>query len=332
MRFATIRRDGGTRAAVITGQRVHPFPPGTTVLDLVRSGLDAALDAGARVTAESAGLALADVDLDVPLRPPAIRDFVTFEEHVEGVRAAVQDASGVPEAWYDAPHFYFTNPHRLLGPGAAVAAPQGSDALDFELEVAAVVGAAGSDLTVDAAAGHLFGYTIFNDWSARDLQGREMQVGLGPAKGKDFGSSLGPWLVTADEFAGHHDSDGFLTLECTARVNDEEVGRDVLTNMGWTFPAMLAYASRDSRVEPGDVLGSGTTGNGGCLAELWGHRGRREPPALRPGDTVSLTVEGIGTLTTPIAARTAPGSELPPFRRRDRAAERALHRPAPVAP
>jgi 2-keto-4-pentenoate hydratase/2-oxohepta-3-ene-1,7-dioic acid hydratase in catechol pathway len=185
-------------------------------------------------------------------------------------------------------------------------------ARDFELEVAAI---AGPDQTI-------FGYTIFNDWSARDLQSREMQVNLGPAKGKDFASSLGPWIVSADELESRKDSEGFLDLWCSASVNGVEVGRDLLSNMGWTFESMLAYAARDSRVLPGDVLGSGTVGNGGCLAELWGRNGRKDPPPLRDGDEVTLTVEGLGSLTNRITSGPET-EEIPGVRRRDPAQARA---------
>jgi 2-keto-4-pentenoate hydratase/2-oxohepta-3-ene-1,7-dioic acid hydratase in catechol pathway len=148
-----------------------------------------------------------------------------------------------------------------------------------------------------------------------------MRVRLGPAKGKDFASTLGPWLVTADELADHVDADGFLDLWCTATVNGVEVGRDLLSNMGWTFPTLVAYASRDSRVVAGDVLGSGTCGNGGCLAELWGRHGDQAPPPLQPGDQVILTVEGIGSISNTIVAGRVP-VELPPVRRRNPAQAR----------
>jgi len=141
-----------------------------------------------------------------------------------------------------------------------------------------------------------------------------MQVNLGPAKGKDFAGSLGPWLVTADELSAFRDGDGFLRLTCTASVNGVEVGRDLLSNMGWTFETMLAYAARDSRVVAGDVLGSGTVGNGGCLAELWGRNGKQEPPPLRDGDVVTLTVEGIGSLTNRVVSA-PPAAPIAPVRR-----------------
>ncbi|MFD7659202.1 fumarylacetoacetate hydrolase family protein, partial [Actinosynnema sp. NPDC059797] len=245
-----------------------------------------------------------------PLRPSSLRDFVTFEEHVEGMRGG----AGVPEQWYAAPTFYFTNPHAVLGPHDDVPVPPGSTRFDFELEVAAVVGREGRDLTPERAGDHIAGYTILNDWSARDLQSAEMAVGLGPCKGKDTATTLGPWLVTPDELEPHRE-DGLLRLALTAEVNGEVVGSDLLSNMSWTFEELVAYASRGTWVRPGDVLGSGTCGNGGCLAELWG-RGVDRPP-LRPGDTVTLTVEGIGRLGTTVVAGT-PVRPLPTARRRPR--------------
>ncbi|MGW3349170.1 fumarylacetoacetate hydrolase family protein [Nonomuraea rubra] len=167
---------------------------------------------------------------------------------------------------------------------------------------------------------HILGYTIFNDWSARDLQSREMQVGLGPCKGKDTATTLGPWLVTADELEPHRDADGFLHLALTASVNGVELGRDLLSNMSWTFEELLAYASRGTRVRPGDVLASGTCGNGGCLAELWGRNGKQDPSPLKPGDVVEITVEGLGSTRNTVVAGTEP-VPLPRARRRPR------HRP-----
>ncbi|OIJ27432.1 fumarylacetoacetate hydrolase family protein [Nocardioides luteus] len=303
------------RVGLVTGDALHPFAVRHSMRSLIAAGRDV-LDRAADHARAATPFDLAEVQLLAPLEPASVRDFVAFEEHVEGVRRSVDGAAGVPGAWYDAPAFYFTNPHAILGPDAEVPFPASCEARDFELEVAVVVGAEGRSVASEEAGTYVFGYTILNDWSARDLQGREMQVGLGPAKGKDFATTLGPWIVTADELEPYRDEDGFLDLLCTVSVNGTEVGRDRLSNMGWTFETMIAYASRDSRVVAGDVLGSGTVGNGGCLAELWGRRGVQEPKPLQPGDVVTLEVEGIGTLANTVAIA-PPAPELPPACRHD---------------
>jgi 2-keto-4-pentenoate hydratase/2-oxohepta-3-ene-1,7-dioic acid hydratase in catechol pathway len=296
-----IARLADARAAVVDGRDLRPLRDGVTVLDALLAAPEAR-DALVDATAEA--LPLETMPLRAPIEPASIRDFVTFEEHVEGVRKAVDGVAGVPEAWYEAPQFYFTNPHSVHGPGEAVAVPPGCRALDFELEVAAIVGREGRDLTSEQARSHIVGYTILNDWSARDLQSREMRVGLGPAKGKDFATSLGPWIVSADELEPFRVEDR-LHLDERALVNGVELGSDTLANMGWSFEEMVAYASRGTVVRPGDVLGSGTSGSG-CLAELWGRNGRQDPPPLRPGDEVVLRVQGIGELATRIVAGREP--------------------------
>jgi 2-keto-4-pentenoate hydratase/2-oxohepta-3-ene-1,7-dioic acid hydratase in catechol pathway len=309
MRFATYEHRGAVTAGVVDDTAVHPLPAGTSVLDLVRAGLPAALEVGAAALAGPA-VPLTTVRLLPPLAPPTVRDFVTFEEHVEGAVASVVGSADVVPEWYEAPTFYFTNPHALVGAHDAVPLPPGCRLFDFELEVAVAVGADGHSLTPEQARGHVFGYTILNDWSARDLQRREMKVGLGPAKGKDSASTLGPWLVTADELEPYRDADGFLALDMRVSVNGAEVGQDLLSNMGWPFEELISYASRGTWVRAGDVLGSGTCGNGASLAELWGRRGELSPPPLQPGDVVEMTVEGIGTIRN----RVVPGEELPPLR------------------
>jgi 2-keto-4-pentenoate hydratase/2-oxohepta-3-ene-1,7-dioic acid hydratase in catechol pathway len=300
--------DGGIVTAGVVGEHgLHALPPDVTVLDLVRAGLPAALDAG--LTALSAPpVPLAEVRLLPPLQAPTVRDFVAFEEHVEGVRKSIDGVGGVVPEWYQAPQFYFTNPYALVGAHDDVPVPPGSERFDFELEVAVVIGKDGASLTPEIAGEHVFGYTILNDWSARDLQSREMKVNLGPAKGKDSASTLGPWLVTADELEPYRDDDGFLALDMRVSVNGEEIGQDLLSNMGWPFEELISYASRGTEVRAGDVLGSGTCGNGGCLAELWGRRGELSPPPLQPGDVVEMTVEGIGTIRN----RVVEGVDLPP--------------------
>jgi 2-keto-4-pentenoate hydratase/2-oxohepta-3-ene-1,7-dioic acid hydratase in catechol pathway len=288
VRLATLRQ--GPAVLEADAAYLLPMPLG----ELIALGLDRALDVGADAL-RGEPVPYVEADLLLPYKPPSVRDFVTFESHVEGVRLAIERSAGVPEAWYDAPAFYFTNPHALYGPGQAIPRPTSSRALDFEMEVACVVGATLRSASEAEAADAIFGYTILNDWSARDLQAREMQVGLGPAKGKDFATSFGPWIVTADEVAPR--SDGSLDLDCRAYVNDVLIGQDRLSHMHWTFPQLLSYASRDSVVVAGDLLASGTTGGGGCLAELWGRHGEQSPPPLEPGDVVRLEVEGLGALT-----------------------------------
>ena len=307
MKFATWDDSGLVTAGIIGEHGLHALPPGVTVLDLVRAGLPAALEAGTAARSAPA-VPVAEVRLLPPLAAPTVRDFVAFEEHVEGVVASVGDGTGVVPEWYQAPTFYFTNPYALIGAHDDVPVPPGSQLLDFELEVAVVVARDGASLSPEQAAEHVFGYTILNDWSARDLQRREMKVSLGPAKGKDSSTTLGPWLVTADELEPYRDPDGFLALDMRVSVNGIEVGQDLLSNMGWPFEELIAYASRGTEVRAGDVLGSGTCGNGGCLAELWGRRGELSPPPLQPGDVVEMAVEGIGAIRN----RVIPGLDLPP--------------------
>lgn len=322
MRIARWAAAGRVGEGFVIGERVVAFPDDGTVAAVLESGLAGAQALFSRV-ADAPGAALADVRLLAPLKPAAIRDFVAFEEHVEGVTASVDGASQVVPEWYEAPTFYFTNPHTVLGPDDVLEPPV-SERLDFELELAAVIGGGADDgrtLTPAQAGERIFGYTIMNDWSARDLQGREMKVRLGPAKGKDFGTSLGPWIVTADEFAPLVDDEGFLAVRAEVRVNGELIGDDLVSNMGWPFPELIAYASRNSRVVPGDVLGSGTVGHGGCLAELWGRRGELTPPPLTEGDTVTMWVEGIGTLSNRVGAAIA-APAVAPARPRSRARHR----------
>jgi 2-keto-4-pentenoate hydratase/2-oxohepta-3-ene-1,7-dioic acid hydratase in catechol pathway len=243
---------------------------------------------------------LCEVRLLAPVVPPTIRDFSVFEQHIAGVVRNSRPDATVPEVFYESPFCYFTNPHALTGPGDEIAVPPGCERLDLELEVAAVIGAAGRDLSPDQAGAHIAGYTIFNDWSARDLQMAEMRLGLGTCKGKDFANTLGPWIVTTDELERLRDGDR-LALELRAEINGTALGTDSLANMAWSFEELVSYASRGTWVRPGDVLGSGTCGYG-CLFELWGTEGPDAHPPLVPGDVVALHVEGIGTLQNSVVA------------------------------
>lgn len=314
MRFATYEHEGEERAGVVRDGVIHPLPAGVSLLSLVEAGtLDAA---GVAALDGPGGPAVARVRLLPPLKPPSIRDFVGFEAHIEGVSKSLDGLEHVPEEWYRAPNFYFTNPHAAYGAHDDVPVPAGCSVLDFELEVGAVIGRAGRDLTPEEAGDHIVGYLVFNDWSARDLQKPEKNLGLGFSKGKDFANTLGPCLVTADEVADRRDPDGFLDLEMTVTLNGRLIGRDTLANASWTFEEMIAYASRDAWVRPGDILGSGTCG-WGALAEFWGRAGERVPPPLKPGDEVTLTVERLGTVSN----RIVPGrtdAYLPRARKRGR--------------
>ena len=230
---------------------------------------------------------LEEARLRPPLQPPTMRDFVAFEEHVEGVVASVGDERRRGPEWYQAPTFYFTNPYAVTGAYDDVPVPPGPELLDFELEVAAVMGRDGASLTPEQAREP---YLRLHD--------PERLVGPRPAAPGDEGQPRpgqgqglrpprsGPWLVTADEFEPYRDPDGFLALDLRVSVNGEPIGQDLLSNMGWPFEDLVSYASRGTWVRAGDVLGSGTCGNGGCLAELWGRRGQPDPPPLRPGDVV----------------------------------------------
>ena len=298
MKFAGYTHRGRPGAGVVVDELVHPLEPGVTVLELVQAGAEALSAAGERALG-TPPIALDEVALGAPLEPPTLRDFITFEAHVEGIARQFGDDGPGPQ-WYAAPAFYFTNPYAVVGPFDPVPVPPGCQVFDFELELAAVVGKAGRNLTPEQAREHIVGYTILNDWSARDLQAREMAVHLGPAKGKDSASTLGPYLVTADELEPHRTADGRLDLTMIAIVNGVEIGRDTAAHMAWRFEDLLAYAARGPWVRPGDVLGSGTCGSG-CLAELWGRRGTQDPPPLRPGDVVELQIEGIGAVRNTVA-------------------------------
>lgn len=233
---------------------------------------------------EAEELPLDVVELCAPVpEPPSVRDFFAFEGHVATARA--NRGASVPPEWYEIPVFYFSNPAAIYGPEDTIPYPAYSRQLDYELEIAAVVG----------RHGHIAGFTVMNDWSARDLQKMEMAVGLGPAKGKDFATSLGPVLVTPDEL-------GDLRLEMTARVNGEERSRGSLGDLHWAWEELAAHAGRNTLLRPGDVLGSGTVGTG-CILEHGDGRW------LRPGDVVELEIERIGILRNVVAAPRASGAE-----------------------
>jgi 2-keto-4-pentenoate hydratase/2-oxohepta-3-ene-1,7-dioic acid hydratase in catechol pathway len=312
VRLAAYEHDGVEYVGVLSGEVLAPLAPGTDVLAVL------AADATERGRLElGAPVALADVRLRVPLHPPSVRDFVAFEQHIEGMVMTEGPGASVPDAWYEAPAFYFSNPSALYATGEDIEIPPGCEQLDYELEVAAIIGRPGRDLTLEDAREHIAGYAIFNDWSGRDLQRFDRRLGMGWAKGKDFASTLGPWIVTADELEGHRDASGRLDLRLGVWRNGKQMGEDSLASAAWSFEQMLVYASRGATLVPGDVIGSGTCGSG-CLGELWGRSGAIDPPPLRPGDEITMTVEGIGTISNRVIAGAAAIDYGRPRRRGER--------------
>ncbi|HET6836221.1 MAG TPA: fumarylacetoacetate hydrolase family protein [Acidimicrobiales bacterium] len=305
MKLATIRTgDGRERVAVVLdGERrlldlgsAHERVRGgesaalASMLALIGGG-DAALELARQLVEAAPEEAIVDrsaVTLLAPIPvPPQIRDFLAFEQHLKGAFAMAEQLTGrhmdIPAVWYQQPIYYKANRFSVVGPGAEVRWPSYAQLLDYELELACVIGKPGVDIAPEEAAGHVFGFTIFNDVSARDAQATEMEGQLGPAKGKDFdtGNVLGPWLVTADEVGDPYD------LTMVARVNGEEWSRGHSGTMHHRFEDIIAFVSRSETLHPGEILGSGTVGRG-CGLEL----GR----FLNPGDVIELEVERIGVL------------------------------------
>lgn len=229
----------------------------------------------------------------------SFRDFYAFEQHVSTCRRK-RGLDMVPN-WYDIPVFYFSNPDSLIGDQHPVAAPANCDELDYELEIGCVIGKTGRDIQPENAWEHVLGFTIVNDFSARDLQRMEMKVGLGPAKGKDFATAVGPQIVPLEKLRSHITDKGQLRVAMAARVNGRELSRGNGSDMYFGWPDLIARASADATLYPGDLLGSGTVGTG-CILEL----GPENTDGwLKPGDSVELEIEGIGVLTNPIVARSA---------------------------
>jgi 2-keto-4-pentenoate hydratase/2-oxohepta-3-ene-1,7-dioic acid hydratase in catechol pathway len=234
-------------------------------------------------------------ELDAPLpRPRSFRDFYAYEAHVASGYA--RRNREIPPAWFETPVFFYQHTGTMFGPDAVIPYPAGSQQLDFELEIAAVVGRRGRDIAIEDAWHHVAGLTILNDWSARDIQAREMSVGLGPAKGKDFATSIGPWIITLDELESAF-RDNRHALSATVMINDEIVAVTNAAEHFWSLPEMIANASKQVDLEPGDLIGFGTMARG-CLLEL----GEAVHPWLVDGDEVVLQVERLGTLRNRIGA------------------------------
>lgn len=299
MRISSYRgSDGVERVGIWQGDRLHQVPGASSLIDLLG-------DAGSRLRAAQVAAAgepdthPAAVEFLAPVPvPPSIRDFMAFEEHVVTSSAALGQT--VDPLWYELPVFYFTNPAAARGAHADVEIAPGSAALDYEIEVAAVIGRDGADLSPDEAVDHIAGFTLFCDWSNRDLQAAEMRVGLGPSKGKDSASSFGPWLVTTDELAALASGRAY-DVKLTGSVNGVTYSSGNLADLYWSFGEMICYASRGTRLVPGDVIACGTVGTG-CILELSRVHGADAYPYLRPSDEVHLEGGPLGAIDARIRA------------------------------
>lgn len=300
--------DGREHPALVVDGRLHGLRATSRLVDLL--GGDGELLARSAEQAQADPLDVvpeAEAQLLAPIPvPPSVRDFYAFETHVRTYREA--NGQQMDPDWYERPVFYFQNPAAVRSARADVPMPPGSLHYDFELEFAAVVGRAGANLTPDEAERHIAGYLLFCDWSARDLQAQEVRHGMGPVKGKDTATSLGPWLVTPDELEPRRAGRAF-DLGMSASVNGRPYSKGNADDLYWSFGQMISYASRGTEVRTGDVIGSGTVGTG-CILELSTVHGRDQYPWLRPGDEVHLEAELLGAIT----ARVTEPQPLHPLR------------------
>ena len=277
MKFVTYDAGAGPRVGVLHGEAVHDAGFDGDMVALIEAG--ASVEEGEELEPRPRLLA--------PLRPRSLRDFLAFEGHLKGAYRGL--GREIPAEWYEVPAYYKGMPDTVIGPEDVVPWPAYTDQLDHELELAAVIGRRVRDVRAEDALGCIFGYTIWNDLSARDVQRRETPIGLGPGKAKDWDGSnvLGPCLVTADEFDAS-------AARMTARVNGEVWGESSTAAMHHSFADMIAYASQGQTLHPGEVIGSGTAAGGsGLELDRW----------LQPGDLVELEIEGIGVLRNTIGAK-----------------------------
>ncbi len=307
MKWATYQSDTGERTGVIYGDTIHAMPPGVTLIHLVGLGADGLGQAGEqalRSPAEVVGLDQVRLLAPIP-RPPSIRDTLCFLDHMRNCQEALGTGRALADTWYRIPAFYFACPATVLGPYDDAPTAPGSAWQDFELEIAAVIGTGGRDLTVAEAERAIIGYTIFNDWSARDLQQLESQLAIGQGKGKDSGVTLGPYLVTPDELEPYR-RDDTLDLHVTALVNDTVIGSGSTAQMDWTFGEVISYVSRGVTLHPGDVIGSGTVPTCTLVEHLNPAALESFPGWLHDGDVVTLRVQGLGETRQTVRASAAP--------------------------
>jgi 2-keto-4-pentenoate hydratase/2-oxohepta-3-ene-1,7-dioic acid hydratase in catechol pathway len=321
MRLAAFRRTADPacirRVGLVVGDGngwwLHPFEKGTDLVSLLAAPAQER-EAAADAVAQGDGLHPHQVVLLPPVYPVAMRDFLTFEAHVDGMERG-HGNPGPPTEWYEAPVFLFMAPHAVTGPYDDVSMPPDTERFDFELEIAAIICRDVRNVTPEQARAAIGGYCVMNDWSARDVQGKEMKLKVGPSKGKDFATTIGPWVVTPDELDDCRDADGFLDLQMSVSVNGVPVGADRSGHMGWSFEQMVSHASRASWVKAGEVLASGTCASG-SLAESWGRNGTLVPPPLQVGDVVEMSIERLGAIRNRVAAATEQVPPVAPARRR----------------
>ena len=309
MKWVTYKDDATERTGVLVGDVIHAVPPGVTLLDLIGRGAGGLRQAGEEALRSASTVRLEDVTLMAPIpRPPSIRDSLCFLDHMRNCQAALGAGRVLSDTWYRIPAFYFACPATVLGPYDDAPAAPGSAWQDFELEIAAVIGVSGKDLTVEQAEQAIIGYMIFNDWSARDLQQMEGQLAIGQGKGKDSGVTLGPYLVTPDELEPyrHPSHPGKLSLQVTALVNDTVIGSGSTGQMDWTFGEVISYASRGVTLTPGDVIGSGTVPTCTLVEHLNPAALESFPGWLHDGDVVTLQVQGLGETRQTVRASSAP--------------------------
>lgn len=325
MRFVSFLRKGlewtGPRSGVLSGERTLDLNHATQLRLIADERLDedaarrlagalaptdmTELVAGGAVTLDAARATLdwaeADADRAAPAlldpadmtllpvlpKPPLIRDFMAFEQHLQNIFPRL--GREIPPEWYEIPVYYKGNPSAVGAHGDDVTIPPGCSEMDFEFELAAVIGRGGANITRESAMDHVFGFTVYNDFSARDLQRTEMAVGLGPAKGKDFsrGHVFGPCLVTTDEVGD------IYAKSAEARVNGKPWSTGSVGDMRWKFEDMIVHASRGEALVPGEIFGSGTFGDGSAM-----ERGE----FLSAGDLIELHVEGLGTLSNRVVS------------------------------
>ena len=312
MKLVTYDTGAGPRCGVLHNEQVVDVTELLGARETLRDA-QAMLETGQSAVAQVANaletssntlrFALGNVHLRSPiLQPPTVRDFMIFEEH-----ATAQGTRQREEAWYRMPIFYFSNPLCIYGPDETIPYPSAAEMLDYELEIACIIGREGRNVPESEALNYIAGFCIFNDWSSRDLQRDESAVGLGPAKGKDSASSLGPWLVTTDEMASYL-RDGRLQVKCSAKINGDFWVKDSDGGLAYhTWGSMVERASKDSRIAPGDVLACGTVG-GGSIGEAI-RKGIESARFLQPGDVVEMEVESLGVLRGTIGAKSDPGND-----------------------